>query len=381
VNTSFDSLQTPCLILHQSRFDANVTRLYEKCKVHKTAIRPHLKTAKSVALAKRMQRAPMTGITVSTLHEAEYFYNAGFNDILYAVTIAPNKIERAVTLATKCPSLILLIDNVTVFKIFDRFVQGIKAEHQFNIRLMIEIDVDGHRAGLLPNEEELLALAQSIVESRNFTFCGLMTHAGESYTCQTPVDLQQHAKQEVERMQEAKRFLQQHDIKCPVLSIGSTPTANAYENLDEIDEIRAGVFVFYDLVMTNIGVCTIDDIALGVLSTVISHKKSHNRVIIDAGGLALSKDRGTASQKADFGYGLLIDALTWIPIGQLVVNQANQEHGVVYLQNTEQFSNLPVGAKVIVLPNHACMTAAAHSEYHVFEDGRIIDTISRINGW
>lgn len=374
---SIETLPTPCLALHQQRFDVNVTQLYDKCMALNTRIRPHLKTAKSIALAQRMVKPPMQGIAVSTLQEAEYFYEAGFTDILYAVTISPNKIERAISLMEKCPSLVLLIDNLSVFAHLEQAISG----RNLQVNLMIEIDVDGHRAGLLPQEPELLTLAQKITASSHFTFSGLMTHAGESYACQTRAELKAHAMLEVDKMREAKRFLLKNGVICPALSIGSTPTANVYEELDDIDEVRAGVFVFYDLVMKNIGVCNIDDIALGVLATIISHKKSHNRVIIDAGGLALSKDRGTASQLIDYGYGLVVDPITWQPIDNLIVNQANQEHGVIDLQSSAQFSHFPIGAKVIVLPNHACMTAAAYSEYYAIEDEHVIERYTRVNGW
>ncbi|MEM0910892.1 MAG: alanine racemase [Pseudomonadota bacterium] len=372
-----ETLPTPSLVLHQQRFDNNVARLYSKCSGLNTYIRPHLKTAKSIALAKRMQQPPMRGITVSTLQEAEYFFDGGFTDILYAVTLAPNKIDRAIELVTRCPTMLFLIDNLSVLDRLERSLEKVDVV----INLMIEIDVDGHRAGLLPDEDDLRILAQRISTNKSLAFCGLMTHAGESYACQTQAELARHAALEVEKMRTAKQYLRGAGIECPWLSIGSTPAANVYEDLNGIDEVRAGVFVFYDLVMANIGVCEIADIALGVLATVISHKKSHNRVIIDAGGLALSKDRGTASQAKDYGYGLVVDPITWRPIYGLIVHQANQEHGVICLRNDEQFSLLSVGTKVIVLPNHACMTAAAYSEYHVFENGSIIERYDRVNGW
>lgn len=88
-------------------------------------------------------------------------------------------------------------------------------------------------------------------------------------------------------------------------------------------EVRAGVFTTFDLVMKNVGVCALDDIALSVVSTVIGHNREKGWVFIDAGWMALSRDRGTASQAKDYGYGLVCD-LYGSPYNDLCVTTTNQ---------------------------------------------------------
>ena len=146
--------------------------------------------------------------------------------------------------------------------------------------------------------------------------------------------------------------------------------------------MRAGVYVFFDLFQAGLGVCKIDDIALSVLSTVISHKRSHRRLIIDAGGLALSKDRSTAGQARDCGYGLVARAETGEVIPGLQVGAVTQEHGMIDLPEGFDFEKFPVGSRLRILPNHACMTAAAHGHYHVINDrGQILARWERCSHW
>src|SRR3546814_5431242 len=123
-------------------------------------------------------------------------------------------------------------------------------------------------------------------------------------------------------------MLRDAGLPCPVVSVGSSPTAHFARNLDGVTEVRAGVYVFFDLVMAGIGVCTLDDIALSVLTTVIGHQHDKGWIIVDAGWMALSRDRGTQSQRVDQGYGVVCDE-AGSPLPGLLVTGANQEHGIV----------------------------------------------------
>ena len=153
------------------------------------------------------------------------------------------------------------------------------------------------------------------------------------------------------------------------------------ENFDDVTEIRPGVFVFFDLFQYGLGVCAMEDIALSVLGTVIAHNHRTEKLFLDTGALALSKDRGTASQAVDYGYGLLCDVSGRPLPGNLIVEEVNQEHAVVIVHDDSVFDMLPVGSLVRVLPNHACMTAAAYEHYEVVEKEEVIHQWSRCTGW
>jgi len=169
---------------------------------------------------------------------------------------------------------------------------------------------------------------------------------------------------------------------CPVVSVGSTPTATFAASFRGVSEVRTGVYMFQDLVMAGLGVCGVDDIALSVLGSVIGHQRGKNWVVTDAGWMALSRDRGTARQKVDQGYGVVCGA-DGKPIEDLVVIEANQEHGIVARRGggAIDFARFPIGSLLRVLPNHACATAAQHGEYHLLRDNDPIDVWERFNGW
>jgi D-serine deaminase-like pyridoxal phosphate-dependent protein len=170
---------------------------------------------------------------------------------------------------------------------------------------------------------------------------------------------------------------------CPVVSVGSTPTATFADDLTGVTEVRAGVFVFFDLVMAGIDVCRIDDIALSVLGTVIGHRADKGWTLVDAGWMAMSRDRGTSGQPVDQGYGLVCD-LDGQPIDDLIMVGANQEHGIIAHRSgrIEGALQLPVGTQLRILPNHACSTAAQYQQYLVVgADRTVTATWPRFNGW
>jgi D-serine deaminase-like pyridoxal phosphate-dependent protein len=169
-----------------------------------------------------------------------------------------------------------------------------------------------------------------------------------------------------------------------VVSVGSTPTAHAARDLSGVTELRAGVYVFFDLVMAGIGVCSTDDIAVSVLTTVIGHQNTRGWVIIDAGWMALSRDRGTVNQAVDQGYGMVCDETGCI-IPDLIVSALNQEHGIIIRRtgSSTPIPDLPVGTRLRILPNHACATSAQHSAYNVLPNNanqRLVEW-PRFRGW
>ncbi|MCZ6523885.1 MAG: DSD1 family PLP-dependent enzyme, partial [Alphaproteobacteria bacterium] len=121
-----------------------------------------------------------------------------------------------------------------------------------------------------------------------------------------------------------------------------------------------------------------------VLASVIGRRPEKGLILIDAGALALSLDRSTAALEQDLGYGLVFDALARAPIAELRVARVNQEHGMVEGTGGAAlpFDALPAGARVRVLPNHACMTAAMFDRYHVTDGGdEVVAEWPRCNGW
>ncbi|MEO0974268.1 MAG: alanine racemase, partial [Pseudomonadota bacterium] len=249
--------------------------------------------------------------------------------------------------------------------------------------ILIELDTDGHRAGVDPRSEDLVHLGHVLHESTNTQLLGVMTHAGESYACHTLATQRAMARQERDLSLLAARRLAQAGLPCPVVSVGSTPTAFAIDDLAGVTEVRAGVYTFFDLVMAGLGVCAPQDIALSVLVSVNGHQKQRNWLITDGGWMAMSRDRGTAGQPQDQGYGLVLDAAGQ-PFEDLIVKDANQEHGIITRRDGHDplpWDRLPVGTLLRVLPNHACATAGQYDGYVVVDGEALVGRWDRINGW
>lgn len=430
-------LDTPCLLLDEGRLRANVARLRARLSGLGVQLRPHLKTAKSIDVARLMMDTAAGPATVSTLKEAEYFAAHGVSDLLYAVGIAPGKLARVAALRARGVDLAVVLDSVEAAHAVAEKSRAVRlravtapgveglagsrcaVEPGSPIPALIEIDCDGHRSGVQPHEtDRLLAIARALQDG-GAALRGIVTHAGESYNCRGVEALRRMAEQERAAAVRGATVLREAGLPCPVVSVGSTPTAHFATTLDGVTEVRAGVFAFFDLVMAGVGVCRPDDVAVSVLATVIGHQRAKGWIIVDAGWMALSRDRGTsrwsgggaagaASTSAvatdaggaadaaatddasafarDQGYGMVCD-VDGRPYRDLIVKDANQEHGILALRpdagRGATLPDLPLGALVRILPNHACATSAQHDRYHVLtHDARASwAEWPRINGW
>ena len=349
----------------------NIQRLESHAKALGVTLRPHLKTAKSIEVAQCLNGGAHGPITVSTLAEAECFHAAGYTDILYAVGVAPQKLTRVQALRAQGCDLTIIVDNCAQAKTVAK--AGVPA--------LIEIDCDGHRGGLRVDDAALIDVGTILHNAGCLK--GVMTHAGESYMVRGADEHARFAEIERSAAVQAADALRAAGLACPVVSVGSTPTAHGARDLTGVTELRAGVYMFFDLVMAGIDVCTLDDLALSVLTTVIGHQTSKGWVMIDAGWMAMSRDRGTAAQDVDQGYGVVCDAQGRL-IPDLIVSSANQEHGIVALRAgaVGDVPDLPVGTHLRILPNHACATAAQFGQYYVLtDDAEQVDIWPRFGGW
>jgi D-serine deaminase-like pyridoxal phosphate-dependent protein len=373
------TLGTPCLVLDADRMERNIARLRGRLDGLGVSLRPHLKTAKSVDVARRVMSSPSGPATVSTLKEAAQFAAAGVRDIIYAVGIAPAKLQQVLELRAAGVDLAVVLDTVEQA----RAVARASRDAATRIPALIEVDCDGHRSGVLPTDSQrLIDIGRALEDGAELR--GVLTHAGDSYGARGADALRQCAEAERRSVVDAAAILREAGLPCPVVSVGSTPTAHHAADLTGVTEVRAGVFVFFDLVMAGIGVCRVDDIALSVLATVIGHQREKGWILVDAGWMAMSQDRGTRKQAVDQGYGLVCD-ITGKPYPDLIMADANQEHGIITVRpgSGGVLPELAIGDRVRILPNHACATGAQHPAYHVVRgaSGSVEAEWPRFGGW
>jgi D-serine deaminase-like pyridoxal phosphate-dependent protein len=375
---TLSTLETPAAIIDVGQMQRNIDRMQQRMSALGARFRPHVKTSKSIPVTRAQIAAGAQGITVSTLKEARQFFADGITDIVYAVSMVKDKLPQALDLRRHGCNLKIITDSPVSAS--DIAVFG-KA-HGEVFEVWIEIDTDGHRSGIKPEDASLLEVAHAL-QSGGMTLGGVMTHAGASYDCDTPEALAGIAEQERAGCVRAASRLRAAGFACPVVSVGSTPTALSASSLEGVTEVRAGVYVFFDLVMHNIGVCSTDDIALSVLTTVIGHQHDKGWAIVDAGWMAMSRDRGTQKQKRDFGYGQ-VRTLDGQVLDDYVFHAANQEHGILSCSPESPVdiaSELPIGTRLRILPNHACATGAQHGCYQALRDDGSLLEWPRFYGW
>ena len=376
-----NDLPTPSLILDRQRLSQNVSRMRARAERFGVTLRPHMKTAKSARVAE-LACGGKGPITVSTLAEADYFFRHGFRDMTYAVGIVPAKLDHVAKLQRDGADMKLITDNVDVA----RAIAARGRDLGQTFRVLIEIDTGLGRAGVAPDAPELNEIAAGLRQGADLV--GVLAHAGHSYHCHSVGEVKQIAEEERLGALEAALRLRESGFACPVVSVGSTPTAIHAERLDGVTEIRPGNFVFFDLFQAGVESCGMEDLAVSVLASVIGHHRGRNHFLIDAGGLALSKDTGANEHRPGTGYGLICLPGGKVPLPGLAVLDVHQEHGIVaHAKGLDAISPLPfdrfpVGNRVRVLPNHSCMTAAMYDRYYVTDGGtEIVDEWDRVNGW
>jgi D-serine deaminase-like pyridoxal phosphate-dependent protein len=372
-------LPTPCLVLDRPRLLRNIARMHDRAAELGVMLRPHLKTPKSIDVARLLLERQARGVTVSTLAEAEYFAGHGLQDQFYAVPLAPDKIPRIAALMRQGTELICVAHDLEALPL----IEAQAREQGIVLPLVIDVDVDQHRSGVAASDPDFLAMARAIDASPHLALRGIMIYAGASYEARDTDAIGALAERIRVGGLQAQALLHSHGLPCDTVSYGSSPGTYFARSMEGITESRAGVYPFQDLFQAGLGACAIDDVALSVLTTVTGRQASKNRLIIDAGGLALSKDRSTQGTGFDAGYGLVCDEQGAL-IPDLYVKSASQEIALITTHSGSaiDLSQFPVGRRLRILPNHSCFTAAGHGEYHVVDGGTDVTARwARVNGW
>jgi D-serine deaminase-like pyridoxal phosphate-dependent protein len=369
------TLKTPCLVLDIERVRSNAQRISRIAKTNGVELRPHIKTHKCIEIAQIQTAGHGGAITASTLAEVRAFSKHGFNDITYAVPIEPGKFDEAIEIAGSGVKLNLVTDGADIPALLNNSLK----ETGIRMNVFLEVDCGDHRCGVEPDSAEAFEIARLIADASNLHFAGILTHAGHSYNAASAEEIAAIARHERDSMKELAARLRSGGIEVPCVSIGSTPTMTHVDNLEGVDEIRPGNYILFDATQAVLGSCRFEDCALTVLAAVIHVDRARKKVVLDAGAIALSKDRGAVGLDSACGYGRILD-LAGNETG-LRLESLSQEHGVFHAKDDAMLERLQVGARLRVLANHSCLTAAQHPYYNVFENGRIIDKWKIHYGW
>lgn len=371
------SISTPAALIDLDRVESNAARMSERVSRLGARLRPHVKTHKTIEGARLQVRGHFGGITVSTLAEAHHYAKAGFRDICYAVPIGIPRLEEAAELSRNVEALHLLVDHGTALRELETCAraQGIE------LSAYLKVDCGYHRAGVDPDSDESVDLAKRMSDSPHVSFRGILTHAGHSYGCSSPDEIRVVAEQERTVMTRFAEKLRRAGAEPPEVSVGSTPTMSVAETLEGVTEARPGNYVFFDRFQSTVGSCTTDDVAFSILATVLGHYPERRELLVDAGALALSKDEGPAHVDSACGYGAITDLTGRRALEHLRVHSLSQEHGKIAGATAADFEALPLGARLRIVPNHSCLSAALFERYHVIRNDEIVDEWRPVRGW
>ncbi len=364
-------IPTPAFLVDRKRFRANCDAMRARAAVSGVTFRPHVKTHKTLEGALLQHGGSRGPITVSTLAEAEFYAAAGYDDITYAVPIDPGKLDRAAALGRRV-RLQVLLDHPEGLAAMEAFA----ASHGARFRVLLKVDSGARRAGVDPDDPESVAFARRLATSRAVDFLGLLTHAGHSYAARSREEILPVAAREAEVLTSFREAIGNPAL---IRSIGATPTASVVERIPPADELRPGNYVFYDAFQATIGSCSLDDCSASVLASVISIYPAQNKVMLDGGALALSKDAGPTHVDPEFGFGRVCD-LDMRPLPMRIYS-ISQEHGQVRGDEPIDFARVRIGTKLRIVPNHSCLAAALFDRYWIVEDGRVVDEWRPVRGW
>ncbi|BBD07637.1 alanine racemase [Desulfovibrio ferrophilus] len=340
-------VETPCVLVDGARLAANIERVAAIGRCHRVAVRPHIKTHKSVDIARMQMQAGACGVTASKVDEALVFVRAGIPSVTCAYPVLDGaKLDRLLAVGRDYDcDLRCLADSDA----------GVTALHQAGERaglvipVSMKIDVGLHRCGVAVDDPALLRLASRVHHSPHLEFVGILSHAGQAYAAKDSAGVLAVARAEATLMRRAKALLEEHGVPVSEVSVGSTPTVLASDDYEGITEIRPGNYVFMDRTPVRLGLAQQSEVALTVLATVVS--KNEQWLIIDAGSKTLSSDGGAHGAGAtDFGLAYPLGAGGELG-APLVIGRLSEEHGWIINEG----ANLAIGDKVRIVPNHSCV--------------------------
>jgi D-serine deaminase-like pyridoxal phosphate-dependent protein len=367
---SLHDIPTPALLVDADILERNVKRMAGKVGALGARLRPHIKTHKCIEIGRLQQRYGAQGITVATIVEACDFADAGFDDITWAVPVIPGRLDEVVALARRITIRVLVESAEAIDALEHAARAGNTKLHAF-----LEVDCGYHRSGVDPDAPAALPLARRLATSPHLVFDGILTHAGHSYAAREADHRAAIAAEERECMVAFARTLRAQGIQVPCVSVGSTPSMAATKSLEGVDEARPGNYAFNDWMQAASGVCETGDVAVSVLSTVISHQSALPHCIIDAGALAMSKDAGSPHPDLRRGMGPLYKDLSSDRLDPRVdLQHVSQEHGFIGGPRQADIADrFKVGDRVRIMPNHSCLTAAMFDEYWVVQGEQVMD--------
>lgn len=362
------NIEKPTLILDKARSIRNIERMAGKAQKSGVRFRPHFKTHQSAQIGEWFRDFEVESITVSSVDMALFFARNGWRDITIAFPLNLLEIRKIDKLAREI-KLSLLVESLEA-------VLFLGENLTFNANLWINIDVGYKRTGIpWKDSDKVVRIAEEIKRTDTLSCSGIMTHSGHSYKARSREEIKEIYLDTVSRMGEVRERLRLKGFPKVEISVGDTPSCSVVDDFSDVDEIRPGNFVFYDMTQLSLGSCVEEEIAVAVACPVVAKHKERNEIVIYGGAVHLSKDFILREDGTKvFGFISLLERKGW---GRLIkkayLSSLSQEHGIVKTED-KTLNKVQVGDILMVLPVHSCLAANLMKKY-ITLDGEIIESL------
>ncbi len=345
----FPEITGPTLMIHRQKVDENLQKILAKTRAQQVDFRPHMKTHQHPLVGEWMKAAGVRKITVSSLEMARQHALWGWTDITVAIPVNIRMIQEIKSLSLET-NLAILVDHPDVVHIL--------GQELIHVGIWIELDTGSGRTGIPGHEIEKIKTVLKTIDAYPSLSCrGFLWHDGHQYGNHDQESLETTWHQSVQMANKIRKEFGERGLTL-ALSAGDTPSASRIENISQVDEIRPGNLIYYDLMQWQTGVCDFDQIALCLAAPVIGFYPDRCEIAVQAGAVHLSKE---ALQLPDgqsiYGVPVRLKPGGWDPLSKpAYVDRISQEHGLIRLPK-EEMKNFPIGSLIGILPIHSCLTA------------------------
>ncbi|NOX47819.1 MAG: alanine racemase [Chlorobi bacterium] len=349
----------PIFLINEQICKKNIRLMAEKARKKHLEFRPHFKTHQSAEIGEWFREAGVSKITVSSVSMAIYFADHGWEDILIAFPVNILEIDEINKLAQEI-KLFLTVESIGA-------VQFLEENMDSKASVYIKTDTGYHRTGILPTEinqiDEILNIVSS---SANLNLTGFLAHSGNTYEANSKREIIDIHEESIRQLSELKSRYIRYFPELRV-SIGDTPSCSLAENFGDIDEIRPGNYVFYDVMQYFLGACSMEDIAVAIACPVVAKHTDRMEIVLYGGAVHLSKESVIDNKgKEIFGLPVKINDLGWSkPLSYSYVSRLSQEHGILQTR-PDVFDSIQIGDIIGVLPVHSCLAANLAKQYFSF---------------
>ncbi len=350
------TITSPTMVIDPNKVHANINFMAAKAAQQGVRFRPHFKTHQSAVVGEWFRAAEVKSITVSSLEMAQYFSRQGWDDILVAFSLNLRQMEIVNELAARIRLGVLVESLESVDFLADRL--------NAPLDVWIKVDSGSGRTGLPWDKPERAAdLAKRVTSAPRLRLRGLLTHAGFTYSAGSSAEIINRYTLSCGRMHQLREEIRACGIDHLEISVGDTPGCTLSPRLGAVDEIRPGNFVFFDMQMLHLGVCSFDQVAALVACPLVALHPERSEAVVYGGAVHLSKDTVKIDGQAAYGAVVELTEDGWgAPLSGAYVARLSQEHGILHLPQAA-LARQRVGELIGIIPAHVCLVVSALGGY------------------